>query len=76
MPLLDGWLLEVEELECIDVVDVHCVDKRLMEVENVECMGILDVHFVAEGLAQARDGDCVDVEKGDRMHILNPDVQC
>ena len=28
---------EVEEFECIDVLDMECVDKWLIEVDYVEC---------------------------------------
>ena len=73
-----SWVVERQELECVEVADVHCVDKRLMQVEvgDVECMVMLDAHFIAERLVQIDDGGCVDVEEVDHMPILNLDVQC
>ena len=38
----------VEHIDCVDVLDVECVDERLDAVEDLECM-------------QAGDVDCVDV---------------
>ena len=50
---------EVKELECIDVLDVECANKRLIEVQYDECQGILGVHCVANRLVDVEDLDCM-----------------
>ena len=68
--------VEVEELECIDVLDVECVDERLIEVQYDECQGILCVHCVAERLADVEDRDCMQVDDVECICNLSLGVQC
>ena len=63
-------IVEVEDLQCIDVLNVGCVEERLIEIEYDECQDILDVHCVAERLADV----CRSVMLN--IHILSLDVQC